>query len=86
MVTKTNILKHELIGLEIEVVEANNESMLGLKGKVVDETRNTLVIETKDGEKKILKKNLKIKIEVSGEKIIITGTKLVGRPEDRIKK
>ncbi len=86
MVTKTNILKHELIGLDIEVVEANNKSMIGLKGKVVDETRNILVIETKNGEKKILKKDLKIKTEVEGEKIIITGKKLVGRPEDRIKK
>ena len=86
MVTTKNILKHELIGLEIEVVEANNKTLVGLKGKVVDETRNTLIIKSQKGEKKILKKNLKIQIEVSGEKIIITGKKLVGRPEDRIKK
>ncbi|MBT3324351.1 ribonuclease P protein subunit [archaeon] len=86
MVTKTNILKHELIGLDVEVVDANNKSQIGLKGKVVDETRNTLIIKSQKGEKKILKKDLKIQISVSGEKIIITGKKLVGRPEDRIKK
>ena len=86
MVTKSNILKHELIGLDVEVVDANNKSQIGLKGKVVDETRNTLIIKSQKGEKKILKKDLKIQISVSGEKIIITGKKLVGRPEDRIKK
>jgi ribonuclease P protein subunit POP4 len=31
-----------LIGRNIEIVEAKNKSLVGLKGKVVDETKNTL--------------------------------------------
>ena len=68
MVTKTNILKHELIGLDVEVVDANNKSQIGLKGKVVDETRNTLIIKSQKGEKKILKKEMKSIIPLFIEK------------------
>ena len=82
----TNILRHELIGLDIEIVDAQNESLVGIKGVVIDETRNCLIIGTKDGEKKVLKKGVEIKTKVDGKEIIITGDFLVGRPEERIKK
>ncbi len=36
----------ELIGLMMEVEESTNRDMRGLRGRVVDETRNTFVIET----------------------------------------
>lgn len=81
-----NILKHELIGLDVEVVGAGNKSLVGIKGTVVDETKNTLIIETAKGEKIVLKGNVELKLRIDGEEIIINGENLVGRPEDRIKK
>lgn len=81
-----NILKHELIGLGVEVVVADNKSLVGIKGTVVDETKNTLVIETVKGEKIVMKGSVELKLKIDGEEIIINGKNLVGRPEDRIKK
>ena len=38
----------DLIGATIEVVHANNKTLIGKKGKVVDETKNTITINTKE--------------------------------------
>ena len=71
--------KEELIGSEIEVVSSKNKSLIGVKGKVMEETKNTLKL---DNGKTILKSHVTIKI---GDKII-NGEKIQKRPEDRIKK
>ncbi len=84
MITAKNLPRHELIGLDVEVVESKNKKQVGIKGRVVDETKNTLVIF--DGrEKRIEKKSAKFAFKVSGKKIIVDGSLLVARPEDRIK-
>ena len=49
MIAPQNILKHELIGLSVEIVKSSNPNLVGIKGRVVDETRNTLLIEKFDG-------------------------------------
>lgn len=79
-----NILKKELVGTGVKVVDAKNKANIGIEGTIADETRNTLLIETKKGMKKLVKKNITIKLEKEGVKI--KGSLLVGRPEDRIKK
>jgi ribonuclease P protein subunit POP4 len=86
MITAKNLKKHELIGLEAEVITSNNKDLLGLKGKVVDETRNLIVLATEKGEKKILKKEVTLKIKINEEEIQVDGNVLVGKPEERIKK
>lgn len=86
MRSPTNIVRHELIGLGVVVVDANNKSLIGIEGEIVDETRNTFIIQTKSGEKSVLKKGTSFKLDLNDQKIIIKGDILVGRPEDRIKK
>jgi ribonuclease P protein subunit POP4 len=86
MITAKNLKKHELIGLEAEVMASNNKDLIGLKGKVVDETRNLIVLATDKGEKKILKKDVTLMIKINDEKIRVDGLVLVGKPEERIKK
>lgn len=71
----------EIIGKSIKIVESTNPDEAGIEGKVVDETKNTLVLDTKKGEKMLFKNNIKIRI---GNKII-EGKKLLKRPEERIK-
>ncbi|MEA3378724.1 MAG: ribonuclease P protein component 1 [Nanoarchaeota archaeon] len=80
------IIQHELIGLEIEIVDASNKSLIGKKGNIIDETKNTLTI--KDGEKykKVLKSQITFRTTIAGKKIEVDGRKLVGRPEERLKK
>ncbi len=78
--------KFELIGLDIEVVDAKNKSLIGLKGKIVDETKNTFVIEVNGKEKSLLKDQVTLIIDFKKEKIRAEGRLFLGRPEERIKK
>jgi len=87
MITERNLVRHELIGLEVEVVKSTNKSQIGIKGKVVDETYKMLVIETEKGEKKVAKKDCVFVFKIpSGKKVQVEGWLLVGKPEDRIKR
>jgi ribonuclease P protein subunit POP4 len=87
MITEKNLVRHELIGLEVEIRKSTNKSQIGIKGRVVDETYNMLVIETRKGEKKVEKKSCVFVFKLpNGKKVEVEGWVLVGRPEDRIKK
>ncbi|MBT4174931.1 ribonuclease P protein subunit [archaeon] len=86
MVTPKNLIRHELIGLEVEVVKGNNLNQVGIKGKIVEETRNTLIMSTDKGEKKLLKKDVTLKIKLNNKLVEMDGERLVGKPEERIKK
>jgi len=87
MITEKNLVRHELIGLEVEIRKSTNKSQIEIKGRVVDETYNMLVIETKKGEKKVEKKSCVFIFKLpNGKKVEVEGWILVGRPEDRIKK
>ncbi|MFH1592551.1 MAG: ribonuclease P protein subunit [Candidatus Woesearchaeota archaeon] len=82
MDTYKRIVRHELIGLRIEIVDANNPSLIGIKGKIVDETKNTITVQNK----KIIKTQVKMKIKMPKKTIEMDGKELVGRGEERIKK
>ena len=47
MISSNNIFYHELIGLELKVVDSSNDSLIGISGTVVDETKKTFLIEVK---------------------------------------
>ena len=66
-------------------MKSTNHSMLGISGKVVDETKNLLCIQTKKDIKKVPKEKNIFEIGVNGTSIIVDGTLLVGRPEVRVK-
>ncbi len=85
MRTPKNIIQHELIGLEVEVVDAKNLNQKGIKGMVVYETKSMLWIETPHGVKKIPKKGTKFMFILSGKKVLVDGDRIAKRPEDRIK-
>ena len=80
---KKTIYPYELIGEEIEVIEAKNTDNLSIKGKVVDETKTTLKIEQNGKFKTLLKNNITIKLIGSGK--IISGQEIAKRPEERLK-
>jgi len=85
MRTKGNIAKHELIGLEVRVLKSSS-SPAGLRGRVVDETKNLLVIETPKGEKKVPKEHSIFEFEIPEGSVTVDGARLLFRPEDRIKR
>ena len=89
MITPRNLVRHELIGLKVEIRNSTDPTLKGVKGRVVDETYNMLIIETKTKRKeiKVPKRNCVFVFELpSGTKVKVDGKLLVGRPEDRIKK
>lgn len=87
MVTPKDLVMHELMGLAVRVVSCTNRQLEGLKGTVIDETRNMLTIETSKGEKKLAKQDCVFSFHIpSGEWVKVRGELLLARPEDRIKK
>lgn len=86
--TPKNLVRHELIGLEVKISKSKNKFLVGVKGMVIDETYNTLVIKTDSKkEKKIIKKICVFDFKLpDGTIVSVDGRLLVGRPEDRIKK
>lgn len=81
--TPENLIYHELIGLPVEV-----ESMdLKMKGVVVDETRNMLVIEVDGADKKIPKDAASFIFTLpDGRRVKVLGILLRSQPENRIPK
>jgi len=80
-----NLRKHELIGLEVEVLHATDPSQAHVRGRVVDETRNTLVLEIRGDEKRIPKHGSRFRFEIQGG-LEVDGEEIRFRPEDRVKK
>jgi ribonuclease P protein subunit POP4 len=82
-----SIVQHEFIGLETKVVKSLNPHIVGIAGKVVDETRNTFTI-LHSGERKVIVKDTSVFEFVMPDGIVveIDGKVIMGRPEDRIKK
>ena len=87
MITPKHIFRHELIGLPVKVTGSTHEEFIGIKGKVVDETKNTIRIETDSTEKIIPKGVATFHFYLPDGSIVeIEGKIIIARPEDRIKK
>ncbi len=72
----------EFIGMSVEIIDSKNITLKGKKGKIIDETKNLIIIE--EYPDKIIKvlKNKSI-FKINNKKII--GNHIQKRPEDRIK-
>jgi len=80
-----SVRKGELIGLQVEVVMAADPSHVGVRGRVVDETMKTLIIEQEGKEKMIQKKGTVFRFDTRGG-VEVTGEDILFRPEERIKR
>jgi len=85
MISPQNVLRHELIGLDVLVSGASNPLHKGLSGHIIDETKNLLVIETQKGVKRIPKMHSRFQLHLPGSEIVeIDGSVMVLAPEKRI--
>ncbi|MEM0017349.1 MAG: ribonuclease P protein subunit [Candidatus Korarchaeum sp.] len=83
----SNILVHELIGLEVEVIHSPNIHEMGVKGRVILETRNCLII-GREGKRSVIAKGSRLflfRVD-DGSSVVVLGDRLIGRPEERVKK
>jgi ribonuclease P protein subunit POP4 len=84
MITPENIIRHELIGLETSIAESSDLQIMGLQGKIVDESKFMLTIETENGIKNIPKENSRWKFDLDGKLAFVNGNAITKRPFERI--
>lgn len=81
-----NIVLHELIGLKVVVINSSDTEQVGIRGKVLDETKNTLCIGTSSGVKKVVKKISTFKFISGKTTFTVKGEEISFRPHERIEK
>ena len=80
------VFKDEIIGLDVSIDECSDPTWLHQKGQIIDETKNTFLIQTTKKTKRIAKDIAIFTFIRNKEKISIHGSKLKFRPEERVKK
>jgi ribonuclease P protein subunit POP4 len=80
------IISDELIGRTATIIECTDPSWMNLSGLIIDETKHTFLIEIEKKQKRIAKQTATFAFEYHDKKTIVKGTRLVNRPEERIKK
>ena len=86
-VRRKNLLRHELIGLNAEVIASSHVGYERIHGKIVDETKNMLTICDGVLEKQVPKEAVILSIRLpDGYSRTIKGRALVRRPIERVKR
>jgi len=83
--TPQTLPRHELVGLDTEVVSASNDDLVGLSGEVVMETTQTLGVDV-DGELAHVPKaeaTFEFTLPASTDVVTVEGENLVARPARR---
>lgn len=78
------MLSHELIGLTTKIQNSSNTQIIGLTGKVIDETKSMLILETKNGVKTVPKKVCDWEFFLDDVNFIVSGKKIEKRPYERL--
>jgi ribonuclease P protein subunit POP4 len=92
----STLIYHEVIGLEIKVIHSTNPVLTGIQGRVIDETKNMLIVEnSKSRVLKIPKADSEFIFRIPAELsekgrrsdtfVKIQGNLLLSQPENRIK-
>ena len=84
MITADNITSHEFIGLNTMIVKSTNPQVIGLNGRIINETKSMFTINTEKGVKTIAKDTSNWKFSIDGKEIVVAGSKITKRPFDRI--
>ncbi len=85
---RENLARHEWVGLAARVDAASDPTLVGLEGRVVDETQHTVTLERADGRE--------VRVPKAGTRAVMTlpgGARapldlgeLAYRPQDRVKR
>ena len=87
MISCQNVIRHELIGLDVLVAGATNPFHMGISGHIIDETRNLVVIQTQAGIKKLPKLGSMFRLILPDNTLVeINGSALILAPEKRLKR
>jgi len=81
--TPETLTRHELVGLDVEVVAASNPDAVGISGTVVMETTQLLTIERDTRVWHVPKDSATFAFDVDGQTVSVEGERLVDRPARR---
>ena len=84
MITLGNITSHEFIGMHTKITNSTNKQVIGLNGRIIDETKSMFTINTKKGTKMIAKSNNSWRFSIDNKNVVVDGSKITKRPFDRI--
>ncbi|MFT4297618.1 MAG: ribonuclease P component 1 family protein [Candidatus Woesearchaeota archaeon] len=71
------------IGKRIKVMDSPCKSLMGMEGKIVDETKFTFKVDTQDSRKQLHKNQIVFIINNKNE--LIDGKKIMKQPSERLK-
>ena len=92
--TPESLVRHELVGLDVTVTDASNPDLVGISGRVRDETMRTLLVGTSEGVKQVPKAGTTFRFslddcevprtsDTSGQcprAVLVEGDRLLARP------
>lgn len=81
-----NIVLNELIGLKAKVIKSLDRKQKGLSGTVIDETKNTVLLETPSGTRTVIKKTSVFRFYSGRKSFVVNGEEIGFRPHERIEK
>ncbi|MDE1842195.1 MAG: ribonuclease P protein subunit [Thaumarchaeota archaeon] len=84
MITPANIFYHELIGLDTSIVQSNDKQLVGLNGKILDETKSMFFIQTLAGVKMIPKNYSTWQFHLDGMPVNVDGNTIMKRSYERM--
>ena len=80
-----NILSRGIVGLGAKILESSDSTLQGIRGTIVFETKNTILIRKDSIVRQVSKRAAKkLQLQTSSCACFISGSALIGRPEDRI--
>ena len=78
----TNSIHMPFLARNISIIDSVDPTLIGIKGKILEETRRTIIVQTKNGEKTFAKDVIQFTLD--SEINVIDGATVTQRPEDRI--
>jgi len=84
MITDENLTLHEFIGLDVEIIQSSNTQQVGMKGRIVDETKSVFVLSSENEIKKLPKENAVWRFSLGKKKIDLNGNMISKRSFERL--
>ncbi len=81
-----NIVLAELIGLRARIIRSADSRQKGIVGNVIDETKNTIVMETAEGKRSFIKGISRFRFYTPDGAFDVEGREINFRPDERIEK
>ena len=84
MITADNIIRHELIGLDVTIEKSSNKNIEGVSGTIVNETKSMFTLNINGNHKMFTKKDNVWAFNING-KTLVNGANVCKRPQDRVR-